>query len=92
MPAGLGASYSSLSEDVYKSTTTSTSNPDKFSVLDSMKKAFQFASSPHQFKGSSSRLNIGNVGRHTSLDTVSLHTDVDEPQPIIHRYVIKKEE
>jgi hypothetical protein len=102
MPAGLGASYSSLSEDaVYKSTTTTATSPDKFSVLDSVKKAFQFASSPHQYRsGSTSKLNIGHnsttsgvggirsAGRHSSLDTVSLRTDVDDPHLIIHRYVI----
>ncbi|XP_065339138.1 protein NDRG3 isoform X3 [Cloeon dipterum] len=81
MPAGLGTSYSSLSEDVYKSTTTSAA-PDKFNVLDSMKKAFQ-----QNFKGGSSILNSigggpGARARHSnSLDTVSLHAD--EPTPII---------
>lgn len=72
MPAGLGASYSSLSEDVYKSTTTAAA-PDKFNVLDSMKKAFQY-----NYKvGARAAL----TRQSNSLDTVSLHTD--EPRPII---------
>jgi hypothetical protein len=77
MPAGLGASYSSLSEDVYKSTTTAAA-PDKFNVLDSMKKAFQYAAGPHNYKvGARAAL----TRQSNSLDTVSLHTD--EPRPII---------
>jgi hypothetical protein len=82
MPAGLGASYSSLSEDVYKSTTTAAS-PDKFNVLDSMKKAFQFASSPHNYKpaGLGAGARAALTRQSNSLDTVSLHTE--EPRAII---------
>lgn len=72
MPAGLGASYSSLSEDVYKSTTTAAA-PDKFNVLDSMKKAFQY-----NYKAGA---RAALTRQSNSLDTVSLHTD--EPRPII---------
>lgn len=40
MPGGLGASYRSLADDVYKSTTM----PDnKFSVVESVKKVFSFS-------------------------------------------------
>lgn len=42
MPSGLGASYRSLADDVYRSTTIS--ERDKFSVLESVKKAFNFTS------------------------------------------------
>lgn len=37
MPSGIGGSYRSLAEDVYKTTTMS---EEKFSVMESVKKAF----------------------------------------------------
>ncbi|KAK6627229.1 hypothetical protein RUM44_009706 [Polyplax serrata] len=37
MPSGIGGSYMSLADDVYKSTTVS---EEKFSVMESVKKAF----------------------------------------------------
>ena len=40
MPSGLGASYRSLADDVYKTTTIA---ENKFSVIESVKKAFNFA-------------------------------------------------
>ncbi|XP_049785648.1 protein NDRG3 isoform X3 [Schistocerca cancellata] len=40
MPTGLGASYRSLSDDVYKTTTVA---ENRFSVLESVKKAFSLA-------------------------------------------------
>ncbi|PSN57965.1 hypothetical protein C0J52_00278 [Blattella germanica] len=40
MPSGIGTSYRSLADDVYKTTTIA---ENKFSVLDSVKKAFTFA-------------------------------------------------
>nr|CAD7198511.1 unnamed protein product [Timema douglasi] len=43
MPAGVGGSYRSLADDVYKSTTVA---ENKFSVLESVKKAFSFAGGP----------------------------------------------
>nr|CAD7589732.1 unnamed protein product [Timema genevievae] len=43
MPAGVGGSYRSLADDVYKSTTVA---EHKFSVLESVKKAFSFAGGP----------------------------------------------
>ncbi|CAH1390486.1 unnamed protein product [Nezara viridula] len=42
MPGGLGSSYRSLTGDVYRPTTVY--NETKFSVLESMKKAFSFTS------------------------------------------------
>ncbi|XP_073973014.1 misexpression suppressor of KSR 2 isoform X2 [Rhodnius prolixus] len=45
MPGGLGASYRSLTGDVYKSTTVNNSSDNKFNVIESVKKAFSFASS-----------------------------------------------
>ncbi|KAK9499982.1 hypothetical protein O3M35_002907 [Rhynocoris fuscipes] len=44
MPGGLGGSYRSLSGDVYKSTTVNNSSDSKFNVIESVKKAFNFAS------------------------------------------------
>ncbi|XP_075228821.1 misexpression suppressor of KSR 2 isoform X2 [Lycorma delicatula] len=41
MPAGLGASYRSLTGDIYKTTTIA---ENKFSVIESVKKAFSFTS------------------------------------------------
>ncbi|KAK7873970.1 hypothetical protein R5R35_012972 [Gryllus longicercus] len=41
MPSGIGASYRSLADDVYKSTTVA---ENKFSVIESVKKAFSFSS------------------------------------------------
>ncbi|XP_046389384.1 protein NDRG3 isoform X3 [Ischnura elegans] len=43
MPSGLGTSYRSLADDVYRSTTVA---ENKFSVIDSVKKAFNFNGSP----------------------------------------------
>ncbi|KAG8227430.1 hypothetical protein J437_LFUL000439 [Ladona fulva] len=43
MPSGLGTSYRSLADDVYRSTTVA---ENKFSVIDSVKKAFSFNTSP----------------------------------------------
>lgn len=40
MPSGLGTSYRSLADDVYKSTTV---EENKFSVIETVKKAFSFA-------------------------------------------------
>jgi len=40
MPSGLGTSYRSLADDVYKSTTI---EENKFSVIETVKKAFSFA-------------------------------------------------
>lgn len=39
MPSGIGASYRSLTGNVYKSTTIA---ENKFSMIDSFKKAFSF--------------------------------------------------
>ncbi|XP_024080949.1 uncharacterized protein LOC112126321 isoform X1 [Cimex lectularius] len=46
MPGGLGASYRSLTGDVYKTTTTN--NETKFSVIETVKKAFSFTNSQKQ--------------------------------------------
>ena len=40
MPSGIGSSYRSLADDVYKSTTI---EENKFSVIETVKKAFSFA-------------------------------------------------
>lgn len=40
MPSGVGGSYRSLADDVYKSTTVA---ENKFSVIESVKRAFNFA-------------------------------------------------
>jgi hypothetical protein len=40
MPSGIGTSYRSLAADVYKSTTI---EENKFSVIETVKKAFSFA-------------------------------------------------
>jgi len=39
MPSGIGTSYRSLADDVYKSTTI---EENKFSVIETVKKAFSF--------------------------------------------------
>ncbi|EEB17634.1 hypothetical protein Phum_PHUM475470 [Pediculus humanus corporis] len=49
MPSGIGGSYRSLGEDVYRSTTVS---KEKFSVVESVKKAFNLIGNNRTNQGS----------------------------------------
>lgn len=57
MPSGLGGSYRSLADDVYKSTTVA---ENKFNMIESVKKAFSFVAPSN---GRSDPLIVRDDGR-----------------------------